>query len=389
MARRKFLLARGQRKSITTDRLILVPSPSKERKVVRWMFAQAARHQSEYDIAHNLNGRKIPNTNGRPWTPKRVYELLTNEKYAGTLVWNRASTKLKQPLVNNDPKDWIRAEGAIEPIVGRAVYAAVQTALNNRHKAPTLEGRLAPLRRLFRKHGYLDQRLIDDAAGETYRRWFGSLHNAYRLVGYTKYRPYNRRSRPMHSRHFETHRLSKEQMLQLLRGVLHKHGRLTHKIVNDAVGVSSALTYCKRFGSVRRAYELAGYLSDDHFLELLRALLWRTGYLTGELINATPGIPHACTHVRRFGGKRRVYGLINYVPSEHYTPRKERPRPCRRYSNQDLLDGLRRLWRRYGRLTIRIIGMEQTGASYTTIRKTLRQFAARFQAYRVRLQAPP
>jgi hypothetical protein len=298
---------------------------------------------------------------------------LTNEKYVGNLVWNRESIKLTKEHFHNDPKDWIRVEGAIEPIVSRTVFAAAQAALKARHRPQAHEDRLAPLRRLFKKHGYLTKRLIDKTPGmpvaDSYGRWFGSLRAAYRLVGFRNYRPYHRRSGPMRSRHFVTRRLSKEQMLQLLRGVLHKHGRLTHKIVNDAEGVPCALTYCKRFGSVRRAYQLAGYLSDDHFLDLLRALLLREGYLSKKLINKMPNIPHSDSYVRRFGSMRRVYELIGYVPADHEKPRKPQPRPYRRYSNEDILDGLRRLWRRHGRLSIEIILTSQIGASYTTLRK--------------------
>ena len=76
----------------------------------------------------------------------------------------------------------------------------------------------------------------------------------------------------------------------------------------------SATTYCKRFGSIERAYRLAGYLSDDHFLDMLRAIMKGKGYLSQCVINATPGIPHSGTYARRFGSMARVYELIGYVP---------------------------------------------------------------------------
>ena len=380
----KFLLGPGQRKSIMTDRVVLVPGPPEEIKVVRWVFQAAARRKSEHDIADLLNRRKISAARGCRWTAQRVHRTLTNEKYIGNLVWHRESIKLTKERVFNDPKDWIRAEGAIEPIVRRNVFAAAQVALKERRRPPMRDDRLRPLRRLLKEHGYLHKRLIDNAPGvpsaNCYQRWFGGLLATYKLVGYTGHRPYCRRRGPLRSHHAVTRKLSSEQMIHLLRAVLHKNGRLTRKIVDETNGVPSATTYCKRFGSIERAYRLAGYLSDDHFLDMLRAIMKGKGYLSQCVINATPGIPHSRTYARRFGSMARVYELIGYVPADHEKPRKQRPRPCRRFSKRDRLDALRQLWRRHGRLSTTIIGQAEIGPSYTTLFK---RFGSLHRAYRL------
>lgn len=54
--------------------------------------------------------------------------------------------------------------------------------------------------------------------------------------------------------------LSREEMLAGLRRALHKHGRLTAKIINDTPGLPSSHTFMDHFGTLRKAYSLIGYV---------------------------------------------------------------------------------------------------------------------------------
>lgn len=50
-----------------------------------------------------------------------------------------------------------------------------------------------------------------------------------------------------------------ERILQDLRSLLVIHGRLSVKIMDEAQGMACSRTVCRRFGGVRKAYELIGY----------------------------------------------------------------------------------------------------------------------------------
>jgi DNA invertase Pin-like site-specific DNA recombinase len=52
--------------------------------------------------------------------------------------------------------------------------------------------------------------------------------------------------------------------------------------------------------------------SNDDLLNDLRLLLEREGKLSQHLIDTSPGIPRAATYYRRFGGLRQAYELIGY-----------------------------------------------------------------------------
>src|SRR5262245_48056979 len=61
-------LARGEQKSLQTDRVILVPGPEEEIRVVQWVYEQFTRHgKRESEIATELNARGLLTDLGRPW----------------------------------------------------------------------------------------------------------------------------------------------------------------------------------------------------------------------------------------------------------------------------------------------------------------------------------
>jgi DNA invertase Pin-like site-specific DNA recombinase len=117
-------LARGDRKSLQTDRVVLVLGPSEEVDVVRRMYRMFVEDgRSEREIADALNDNGLLTDLGRPWTRASVHQVLTNEKYIGNNVYNKVSFKLKQKRVVNAREMWIRAEGAYPSIVDRALFA--------------------------------------------------------------------------------------------------------------------------------------------------------------------------------------------------------------------------------------------------------------------------
>lgn len=202
------LLEVGERKSLQTDRVILVPGPSQEIETVRWLFrAFVDEGKRESEIAAALNARTIATDLGRPWTRGTVHQLLTNEKYIGNNVWNHRSFKLKAKRVVNPPEAWIRADGAFEGIVAPEVFFTAQGMIRERNRRFSNEEMLARLGQLFARHGYLSGLVIDECeempSSSAYSHRFGSLIRAYCLVGYTPRRDYryieiNRALRRLH-----------------------------------------------------------------------------------------------------------------------------------------------------------------------------------------------
>jgi DNA invertase Pin-like site-specific DNA recombinase len=201
-------LARGEHKSIQTDRVVLILGPPDEVKAVRWMYRTFVREgKTEAEIAEILNGRGVSTDLGRPWTRGTVHQVLINEKYIGNNVWNRGSFKLKKKRVRNSPDMWIRAEDAFEPLVERSLFEAAHAIIRERSHKLTDEEMLMALQRLLQERGYLSGLIIDEAeqlpSSSAYQSRFGSLLRAYEMVGYTPDRDYtyveiNRALRRMH-----------------------------------------------------------------------------------------------------------------------------------------------------------------------------------------------
>ncbi len=201
-------LARGEHKSIQTDRVVLVPGPPDEVDTIRWTYRLFVTDgKSESEIAAILNDRGSRTDLGRPWTRGTVHQVLINEKYIGNNVWNRGSFKLKRKRVRNSPDMWIRAEGAFEPLVDRSLFEAAQAIIRQRSYKLTNEEMLEALQRLLQERGYLSGLIIDETerlpSSSAYQGRFGSLLRAYELVGFTPDRDYryieiNRALRRMH-----------------------------------------------------------------------------------------------------------------------------------------------------------------------------------------------
>jgi len=201
-------LSRGEHKSIQTDRVVLVAGPPTEVAVVHEIYRRFVEDLvSERQIAEDLNARGLTTELGHPWTRGTVHQVLINEKYIGNNVWNRISFKLKKKRVRNHPDMWIRSEGAFPVIIDPHLFEAAQSIIRARSFRMSDMEMLNALRRLRESAGLLSGLVIDEAEGlpssSAYRTRFGSLLQAYHLVGYTPQRNYryleiNRGLRALH-----------------------------------------------------------------------------------------------------------------------------------------------------------------------------------------------
>jgi len=202
---KKALLKMGEQKSLQTDRVILVPGPDDEVKVVKWIYiAFVEEGKTESEIATLLNERGAVTDFGRAWTRGTVHQVLTNEKYIGNNVYHRTSFKLKRTHVVNPPEKWIRADGAFKGIIEPELFFKAREIILARAQRFTDEEMLLQLRGVLQQFGRISGIIIDEVDGlpssSSFRHRFGSLVRAYRLIGYRRgfteeSDPYVRRTR--------------------------------------------------------------------------------------------------------------------------------------------------------------------------------------------------
>lgn len=224
-------LARGERKSLQTDRVVLVPGPPQEVNIVRRMYRLFVDEgRSEQEIAALLNGEGGLTDLGRAWTRGAVHQVLTNEKYIGNNVYNRLSFKLKQRRVANSREMWVRRDGAFESIVDAALFQRARSIIDERSRYLSDQEMLALLRSLLESRGALSGLVIDERddmpSSSTYRHRFGSLIRAYALVGYAPDRDY---------RYIEINRALRRLHPDILAAVVAGLERAGGRVVRDPV----------------------------------------------------------------------------------------------------------------------------------------------------------
>lgn len=182
-------LTAGQRKSISTERVILVPGPVVEISTIHSIYNLYIENKKSLDsIAKSLNERGIKNGLGRVWKPAAVKDVLTNEKYIGTAVFNRTSKKLNNPQRRNPSNLWIRATGAFDPVVTPDRFAMARRQLTDNINRYTDNELLDNLTAVWCQQHRLSATIIEATLGcsiNTYRTHFGTLVEAYRKIGYT------------------------------------------------------------------------------------------------------------------------------------------------------------------------------------------------------------
>lgn len=231
---------------------------------------------------------------------------------------------------------------------------------------------LVSLREALQRCGRLSNAIIDEErslpCSMTYVSRFGSIMNAYRLIGYIPDRYQTRYNRPKG--------LSDREILDALRRLWQKKGRLSLEIIGASSEVPSQKTFVSRFGCLTRAYALIGYpsrrrrmtslrLPEEQMLERLRGLLHKHGFLSGALIDESPHVPTRTAYKNHFGGLKGAYRAIGYKP-DFFRNLSPRPRGLRK---QEMLAILRRLLKRYGRLTQEIIDEDKSVPSYYQYKK--------------------
>lgn len=259
----------GERNPHLKSRCILVHGPPEEVATVRRIYRLYIQDQLSFsEIATHLNRDGLRAENGREWRWYTVRQIITNEKYAGTYVGSRFPQHLGKSLPSR-PEDWVRLPGFLKPIVTKATFESAQREYVRRRRVPTNEDLMAEIHALYVKHGFVSTALINAYSGRTseyYRRRLGDLQTHFSNAGFV---------------------MTKRQRTSLAN--------------------MQAITERRR--------EQGCVLSDDHIVRKLRGLLAVEGRLTIPLILSTPGVPTPATIRRRFGNLKAAYAMAGYIPS--------------------------------------------------------------------------
>lgn len=180
------LLGKGEG-TMRGHHVMLVPGPPEEVECVRRIFRLFGRQGWTMSrIARALNDERVRALGGGTWTYSSVRNLLHSEVYIGNNVYGRTTSKLGGPVRPAPQADWIRVEGAFQPIVSRKLFRAVQRRLSA--SPPTDDEMITAVAGLLAKRGYLTRAMVEAERGmlsaQVYVRRFGSMAEVYRRIGY-------------------------------------------------------------------------------------------------------------------------------------------------------------------------------------------------------------
>ena len=148
------VLEAGQHKSIHNQRVTLIQGDPAEVATIQRIFHEFTELlYSEHRIAEGLNSDGIQSPGGHRWSAGMVVDRLCNEKYAGTMIYNQTSQKLKTPRRHNSPEHWVRTLEAFEGIVSYEQYTKVRKILAERRLKYQSAAMFAQLQKVYQQYG--------------------------------------------------------------------------------------------------------------------------------------------------------------------------------------------------------------------------------------------
>lgn len=334
-------LERGQRKALTSQRVIYAIGSDAEVKVVRDIFKWYVREaMSISQIAHRLTREGATSGDRSGWTHSAVHRVLTNELVIGYYVFNKTRKRLRTQPTANPPEEVIRTR-VTEPIISKSLFDSAARRLAIRRHGASPDENLKAVTKLFNAKGYLSGELIRKC---TYTQsttvlleQFGSLQRVYQLVGYDpqfSWRP-KREKEP----------IQREEVIRRLRELYEQRGYISQDLISATCWLPTVSTFKRMFGKLTEAYRLAGIpcerlelqklgvarrkalrtrnsakteetanwadlpdrFSDENMLECLRKLHHEHGHVTAQIIRSDVNSPSVRILRSRFGSLLNAY----------------------------------------------------------------------------------
>jgi len=278
------LLQRGQRKSVQTDRVVLIHGPDSEVAAVRDVFRLFTRDKLPFKaIAARLNERGMLCEDGGPLTTLRVGAILRNEIYTGVYTWNRTSQRLRTGVRPNPAAMWF-ANAMFPAIISRRTFNAAQARLADvGRRTYTDEELLNVLRAVHDKYGGVTlpllRRLKRPSATLFYRRW-ACLADALEAAGCGRPSRQRRRVDP-------EAKYPAAQLADRPKALLEREGYLSTKLIDADPTLPTSTKVRDRFGSLCAAYNAAGWdVSLLTVRQLATARRWRRNTSVSLLASA-------------------------------------------------------------------------------------------------------
>lgn len=251
----KEVLSFRKRKSIQTDRVILIPGPKNEIQIVNKVYDLFIDDKvPEFIIAERLNEQNIPAENGSLWTRVKIHQILTNEKYIGNNIYNKTSSKLKSKPIRNPKHEWVRCDKAYKPIISKKKFNKAQEIIQLRSIHLTNEDLLEKLKQKLKSNGKLSGFIIDEddtgPSSSVYKNRFGGLLRAYTLIGYKPEHDYSYLQINESLRSFYSYIIEdfKKNIIQSNCYIdAHKYAPMLY--INDEIIISVILTKCAHMKS--------------------------------------------------------------------------------------------------------------------------------------------
>ena len=179
----KDILLAGEGKTVSTDRVVLVPGPKEEVETIQLAFDLYTKgRKTRGQISDILNRRQLFLGN-RPWTVQKVRFLLTNPVYRGAYVYGKYHYGKHVPT-----KQWRIRERSFPAIISDEQWARANELIRDETKPLVDAAMLEGLQQLWTRAGRLNSGLINAAKDVpwvvAYKNHFGSLLEAYKRISY-------------------------------------------------------------------------------------------------------------------------------------------------------------------------------------------------------------
>ncbi len=126
------ILKHGEHKVIANQRVTFTPSHDEQPDVIKTIFDLYTNTKKWYttsDIAENLNGQKIKTAKGKNWTSDKVINIISNETYIGTRLFNKTQSRLGKNTHRNPRSEWVVCQNAFSAIIDDKIFYLAQDKL--------------------------------------------------------------------------------------------------------------------------------------------------------------------------------------------------------------------------------------------------------------------
>lgn len=405
------ILQRGERKALTSDKVIVIPGPPEELEVIRRIFRMHVRQKlSIAEIARRFANEGIKGYGEGPLKKNTIRHILSSELCIGQMTYNLTTQTLQGRPLKNPEQTWSRFR-AFDPIVPLPLFRRAQERLQSANRHWDRRGIIKSLKDLLKREGYLSHALVSRSkeapAPETILSHFGSLKGAYDAIGYT---PPPTPPFGINAPHW-----SKKDVLTGLRKLHTQHGQITIRLIDSSPDLPSSTCIRRSFGSLAEAIKQAGlpalsrsqiqqhmwrrrkdsgsdtryhgvHWTEVSLLQALRQLEEQNGYISANLLDQNGVTPSAYYFTKRFGSLTNARARANLPPRTTSQimkaalqrkkegkvivgrkPRLQGQRPRLWYRSEEILAGLRRLAERKGRVSARLIDEDPILPSWGTV----------------------